>query len=259
MQTAPSDVDHVYAQSNAANHQNSKNMSFSDDFEKMKTVVKAAEDEIVMAVMFHETWKPTAFDEDLHARIGTSYAAHSFNIVRIALRREMILALMRVWDNDSRAVGVTKLADKLKNKQFFMDLVTERAARLGLASPGAEASVAEALESKRQNVLALIGKYTAGGSGHIAFEKIKALRHKRLAHRQADDAPTTRIDPDDKEVEAFYEDSLSVVELLMSLVLAKAFDLNEARDVYRHHAKFFWAGTKGERTEGHPSYRKHMG
>ena len=230
-------------------------MSFDDDFEKMTAVVKAAEDEIVMAVMFHETWKPAAFDEHLRARIGTSYAAHSFNIIRLALRREMLLALMRVWDSNKAAVRMTAIAEKLKEDKFFQDLVAKRAERLGMVSSGVEMQLTRTLEPKRQAVLSLIRKYAEGGSGRAAFKKIKALRDERLAHRQADDASTARDDPNDKEVETFYEDSLSLMTLLLSLVLAKAFDLNEAGSVYRHHAKFFWASARGERTKGHPNYR----
>jgi hypothetical protein len=231
-------------------------MNFDDDFERMTAVVKAAEDEIVMAAMFHETWKPAAFDEDLRTRMGTSFATHSFNIVRIALRREMILALMRIWDSNKEAVRMTAIAEKLNEDIFFRNLVTKRAAGLGIASAGVEARMTETLEEKREAVLSLVRKYADGGSGRVAFKKIKALRDERLAHRQACDASTARDDLDDKEVEAFYEDSLSVVTTLLSLVLAKAFNLNEAGDVYRHHAKFFWAGVRGERTEGHPNYRK---
>ena len=57
--------------------------------------VNAAQQEFDMTVMFHETWKPTAYDDDLHRRMGTSYATHTFKVLRMALRREMVLALMR--------------------------------------------------------------------------------------------------------------------------------------------------------------------
>jgi hypothetical protein len=36
--------------------------------------VKAAQQEFDMVVTFHETWKPIAYDNDLHRRMGTSYA-----------------------------------------------------------------------------------------------------------------------------------------------------------------------------------------
>ena len=57
--------------------------------------VKAAQQEFDMAVMFHETWKPLAYDKDLHKRMGNSFATRTFLVVREALRREMLLALMR--------------------------------------------------------------------------------------------------------------------------------------------------------------------
>ncbi len=57
----------------------------------LRESVKASQEEFDMAVMFHETWKPTAYDDDLHRRMGTSYATHTFNVVRVALRREMVL------------------------------------------------------------------------------------------------------------------------------------------------------------------------
>ena len=39
-----------------------------------------------MAIAFHEVWKPAAYDTDLHARMGVSYATQAFNITRTALR-----------------------------------------------------------------------------------------------------------------------------------------------------------------------------
>jgi hypothetical protein len=44
-----------------------------------------------MAVMFHEVCKPTECDEDMHNQMDVSYAANSFNIVKIARRRECCL------------------------------------------------------------------------------------------------------------------------------------------------------------------------
>ena len=68
----------------------------------LRAKVTAAHEEFDMAVTFHEAWKPAAYDSDLHVRMGASYASHTFLTVRTALRREMLLALMRLWDNDSR-------------------------------------------------------------------------------------------------------------------------------------------------------------
>jgi len=231
-------------------------MNFEEAFEKVKTIVEAAEGEAVMAAMFHETWKPAAFDKELTARMGTSFATHSFNIVRIALRREMILSLMRIWDSNPKALRMTVICENLKDDVFFRRLVAKRAASLGMASASIEAYMAKSMEPRRAEVLSLIRRYTEGGSGYGAFRKLRALRDKRLAHRQTNDLSTAVDNPEDNEVETFYKDSLSVVTLLLSLVLGRAFNLDEAGDVYRHHAKFFWVSVRGECTEGHPYYRK---
>lgn len=230
-------------------------MSFDDEFERMKDTVKSVQDEIVMAVMFHETWKPTAYDVDLHNRMGRSFATHSFHIVRMSLRREMLLALMRLWDTNKEAIRMTAIADKLRNKDFFDAIVAKRAACTGLSSTGVVSIMRQALEPKRDAVVKLVRKYSKDGAGYAAFEKLRTLRHERLAHRQTAPTNATLADATDIEIESFYEDNLEIIRLLLSLVLATAFDLKEAADVYRHHANFFWASARGERTEGHPNYR----
>ncbi|WP_236238147.1 hypothetical protein [Pseudomonas faucium] len=45
--------------------------------ERLKSIVDTARQEVDLAVMFHETWRPAAYDTDLHSRIGTSYASHA--------------------------------------------------------------------------------------------------------------------------------------------------------------------------------------
>jgi hypothetical protein len=78
--------------------------------------VKAAQQEFDMAITFHETWRPIAYDEDLQKRMGKSSATQTFLVVRSALRREMLLALMRLWDKDQRNVGMElSIADLLRD------------------------------------------------------------------------------------------------------------------------------------------------
>jgi hypothetical protein len=44
----------------------------------LREKVNAAHQEFEMAVTFHEVWKPAAFDDDLHKRMGASYATNAF-------------------------------------------------------------------------------------------------------------------------------------------------------------------------------------
>lgn len=230
-------------------------MNVDDKIERMKAAVRAAEDEVVMAVMFHETWKPAAYDVDLQERMGQSFATHSFQIVRWSLRREMLLALMRLWDTNKQGLRMTAIAEALRDEQFFSALVARRASGMRLSAAGVADCMRRTLEPKRDTVLQLVQKYSEGGSGFGVLDKLRTLRHERLAHRQTAPASAPRSDATDQEVDSFYADNLELVRLLLSLVLATVFDLSEAADVYRHHAKFFWASARGERTQGHPNYR----
>lgn len=240
------------------------------DIEKLKNMVDTARQEIELAVMFHETWRPAAYDTCLHDRIGTSYAAHAFQIIRLSLRRELLMALTRLWDSNKQAVRMSLIADRLRDPKLFEALVQFRAQRTSLRSMFVLESMREALTPKRDQILDLINKYSEGGIASEVLKKLKKLRHQHLAHRQLPNVPVAVEGSDtsgqqgeegeqpdwatDNEIETFYQDNLVIICLLLSLVQGLAYDLSEATKVYKHHAKYFWASARGERTEGHPDY-----
>lgn len=223
--------------------------------DSLKATVRAAEDEALLAVMLHESWKPTAYDVDLQERMGTSFATHTFHVVRMALRRELYLAITRVWDTNKCAVRLTAILDTLRDEQCFDALVRERAGRLNIG-PDPAAAMRKALAPKRAEVLELIRKYMQNGEGESVLASLRSLRHERLAHRQVEaPANVAERQATDEQIEALYQDTLEIVTRLLSLVLARAFDIaNDAAGVYRHHARYFWAAARGERTEGHPNF-----
>lgn len=241
------------------------------EIEELKRIVDTARQEIELSVMFHETWKPAAYDGALQARIGPSYAAHAFQIIRLSLRRELLLALTRVWDTNKQAVRMSWIADCLRNKKLFEELVQDRARRIGLSSKFAPDVMRNTLTPMRDEILELICKYSANGTSFEVLKKLKWLRHQHLAHRQLPRAPVAPTESNtaeqqqeegeqpvwatDDEIETFYQDNLKIMRLLLSVVLGTAYDLSEATGVYEHHAKYFWASARGERTDGHPDYR----
>lgn len=235
-----------------------------DDILVVKNIFDTARQEVELAVMFHETWRPAAYDTDLHTRIGTSFAAHAFQIIRLSLRRELIMALNRIWDvKQPKAIRMNLIAERLGDKNFFDALVQYRAEQLGLSSPHAPDALRNALTPKRNQVRQLISKYNEGGTAFEVREKLKTLRHQHLAHREVVGAQDASIELDaahpkrvtNDEIETFYQDTLEIMRLLLSLVQGMSFDLAEASSVYKHHAKYFWASARGERTEGHPFFR----
>lgn len=243
----------------------------AQQIERLKSIVDTAQQEIELAVILHETWRPAAYDAALHARIGTSYAAHAFQIIRLSLRRELLLALTRVWDTNTQAVRMTLISNRLRDRKFFEALVQIRAQRFGDRSIFSLDMMRESLTPQRDQILALINKYSLDGPAFEVLKKLRTLRHQHLAHRQLPSAPVpvaasgtlgqqdeeveTPVWATDDEIEAFYQDNLEIIRLLLSLVQGVAYDFSGAAGVYKHYAKYFWASARGERSEGHPNYR----
>lgn len=212
---------------------------------QLREQVKAAQDVLDMAVTLHAVWKPAANDTDLHKRLGKSYATQAFNVVRVALRREMILALMRLWDRDPRAVGLPALIKAVNTKAVMDALVADRASHLGIAD--AEDAIRQTLAEKAVAITTLVDAYGAGGAKAASLEKLRTLRNQRLAHTQVKARVFSEADALDDVIEGFYQDNAKVISGLLSVVSATAYDPLETGDVYSFYAKFFWASVHGER------------
>jgi hypothetical protein len=206
-----------------------------------------------MAVAFHELWKPAAYDKDLHSRMGKSFASQAFLITRTALRREMVLALMRLWDTNTKGIRMQSVAATLRETEVIDALALDRVKALGM--PEAIGQMRDDLGKRAAQVIRLINKYMEGGSHDAVLKKLLALRHERLAHRQLAPTTATGANATDEEIEEFYQDNSKLIHILFSLANATAYDPEDTAKVYRHYASHFWAGARGEQTEGHPNYR----
>jgi hypothetical protein len=221
----------------------------------LRAAVEAAVEEFDMAVMFHEAWKPAAYDEDLHKRMGVSYATNAFRIVQIALRREMLLALARLWDKNPRTVGLQFITKALANKSIVEALAADRAdnsASSGTGKAWLRDQMRGSLAHLAIEAIALTNKYSKGGTYYEVRERLTHLRNEHLAHRQIQ--PSTPTETTEEEIEIFYQDSSKLISLLSSIFNGIAYDPFDTAGVYRHYAKLFWATARGERTEGHPNY-----
>jgi AbiU2 len=242
----------------------------------LQTKVRAGSEEFNMAIACHEAWKPAAYDAALHERLNQSFAANTFITIRQVLRREMLLALMRLWDNNPKAVGMASIAKSLKDDGLVDALAAaceaqwENGTVFGQddVSPEHRAAVEEAsreaerafgwrqaalLRESVAKALALIEKYSKGGSGHDLFQSLRHLRNKRLAHREVASVP--RADATDEQIEAFYQDMATLIELLRSVAENVCYLPEETANIRRRHAALFWDSVCGERHECHPAYR----
>jgi hypothetical protein len=244
--------------------------------------VKGADEEFHIALAFHEAWKPAAYDEALHERIGRSYAANTFRVIAAALRREMLLALMRLWDNDSRAVRMKLVGETLQKSQVVealagatarqwdqpidpstvADFPEEQRARMLEAIRRNEANFgSEAAQTQRARIteaVSIIRKYV-DGDGQATLRSLRSLRNKRLAHREVEANSAAAPEAEsatNQQVESFYQDMAKLIRLLKGAVERTSYNPDETAHRYAKNAALFWAGVKGERTEGHPNYRQ---
>lgn len=200
--------------------------------------VTAAQQEFDMAVAFHEVWKPATYDMDLHNRLGTSYATQAFLVTRAALRREMLLALTRLWDTNTQSIRMRCVWASLRDEEVLDALAFERAKRGGWLEVLVE--MRNDLRKKAAEAVLLLSKYMEGGTHCAVLAKLTALRNERLAHRQLATATATGANATDEEIEEFYQDNSKLIEILLSVVNAMAYDPQDTAKVYGLYASHFW-------------------
>lgn len=245
----------------------------------IEKIVREARAEFGQAAACHEAWRPMAFDKDLAGRMGRSYASNTFMTIREALRREVILSLMKLWDRGDDSTSFPKVMEALKSPRVVDHFAAVCAAPWGeppaeFADDIPEEARAEVVgrveESERltglqfaddlrihaREALRILESYSPGGDKHQVVHRLKLIRNKRLAHRDLDhvaqlaEYPT----PDDEAVELFYQDMSQCVRLLTLVVANMDYRPQETAAIHKRHAEIFWRGVRGERTEGHPDY-----
>lgn len=212
----------------------------------LKHMVTAAQEEFDLAVTFHEIWKPAAYDKELHGRLGNSYATQAFLVTRAALRREMVLALVRLWDTNKEGLRMELIWHHLRNSEVIDVLSQDRASRLGFCD--VLEHMREDLADKAHRATELIAKYMEGGPRNNVLKTLRTLRHKRLAHRQASVTTAPGASATDEEIEEFYQDNSKLIHILLSLVNAMAYDPQDTAGVFGFYAKSFWERLQPART-----------
>ncbi|MEX3982798.1 hypothetical protein AB4Y45_27880 [Paraburkholderia sp. EG287A] len=227
---------------------------------EVETQVNAAMEEATRAIAFHESWRPMAYDGELHKRMGNSYAGGTFVVIREALRREMLLALLRVWDDQQKSLGLKRTFDALRIPAVLNALIVKR---VGEHSGSAfDRILAEHIASSCVDYInkagELFDRYWKRGEASHVMQHLQVLRNTMLAHNQLAPQRITGKDATDDEIEAFYRDTRTIVECLLHAMHATALDMNDTQGVYETYARYFFGAVRGERTEGHPEYHRPM-
>ena len=230
--------------------------SIDEKLDRLAKKAGAISGEYDLASKVHETWKPMISDQQLHNRIGKSYSANTFVVIRDALRRDMVMALMRIWDNGDDTLSLFALLQEIDVPDVMDALVARRSERLVKAGiPGIEQQVREQLSGQREKLRVMIAEYGAGGASADTLGYLRDVRNTRLAHnlstKRKKKGSLKRL-PEDKGIEQFYLHTSGIVKGVLHLLAGNAYEPDEAAAIYRDYAAYFWEGVKGEQTEGHP-------
>jgi hypothetical protein len=223
---------------------------------ELKAQVSAMRKEFDQAVAFHATWSPMVHDSNLIERMGASYATNTFNVIQIALRREMLFALMRIWDTNRQSINLQKVAATLNEQTTTQELANERNSSvidLSSSNGAYKEMIMACLVDAAQEAIALIGSWSKDGEHFPIRDNLTRLRNEFLAHHQIESAVVT-LEIRDHEIDSFFDATLRLVRLLMSLVNRVSYNPSDTGDVYDRHAKLFWASVRGEKTLGHPNF-----
>jgi hypothetical protein len=150
----------------------------------------------------------------------------------------MLLALIRLWDTNTKAIRMQFIWTVLREKELIDAIVLDRANRFGWLEVVDE--MRDDLGKKAAEAVLLLNKYMEGGTHRAVLEKLLVLRHERLAHRQLATATATGASATDEEIEEFYQDNSKLIEILLGVVNAMCYDPQDTAKVYRFYASHFW-------------------
>lgn len=222
-----------------------------EKLDRLSMTANAISDEYDLAARNHETWKPMVSDKDLHDRIGRSFAAHTFGWIRDAVRRDMVLALMRIWDSGKGTLNLFRLMEDIDNPEIMDALVARRSERVPASI---EPQMRQRLSDQRERLRAMIDEYGEGGASEGTLDRLRIVRNGVLAHNLSTKRNGKKMPDDltDAMVDQFYQHTSGIVRGVLSLLDATAYNPDEAAAQYGQCAGYFWEGVKGEQTEGHP-------
>lgn len=245
----------------------------------LRKKVTAATHEFNVAIALHHNWEICVSDGDLHTRLSHSYAYGAFIVIRQALRRELLLALTRMWDKNKKSLSMIGVANLLRDKRLQDALVTDYANQWGRTDPdglnvlqegetelvrlafrhserqhGLERG--EVLRAQANRAIDIIAAFEGGGSRIETLDYLRTLRDQHLAHHQInpDEVDVEQKAVGDGDVENFYYDMYELIRLVNAVAHGADYRPEETSAMHLRHATFFWRGVRGERTEGHPDY-----
>lgn len=244
--------------------------------EKIRTEAAEVMRELRGAIAAYCLFKAAAVDAALLERVGfTGRASLAFQFARESHHRDCVMALMRIWDKDKRALSLDKLLGKLKDRGLADELKRQRLAERMSDYEGYRVldrekhTAAELVEidrilkddsAKRAKQAAdrvdgevreclRLAKQAAEGPIAEAKALLRSLRDQRLAHVEI--SPPPDRPPPSRLVQIGDERillnlTITIVEKLSGLLDDAEVDLRSLERQWRRNAAALWHSVKSE-------------
>ena len=204
--------------------------------------------DLMTAVACFEIFRVAARDKTLLDRLGKSFSTGAFNAIRNSLYREVVLALMRIWDKSPK--------NNLRMEEIILNLTRsevvasiKRRRREAFGDMGHNADAAEAQVEREIRQIKFIQNRIMRGSLRNAFKALEKHRNEFLAHSTLGRSSASEIR------DVVYGDERYL--LRWSAILSKKLNLlldlhtsprSDFRD-FKIAAKCFWGPVRAETVE----------
>jgi len=194
--------------------------SIQEKISALKASVQTAKEDLTAALAFYEAWKPVASDEQLLAKLKQSPVATTILTIRLALKREMLLALDRLWQNMERA------SRSIKSRDVLSALTKERSSK-----PAMQAVVRRQLAQHLAASTAMLDNYASDYAKATLDRWLTAssLRTSDLA-----------ADMEASEIGKLVADLRELTSRLSSLALGECDDFLDVAQQYSDMSLQFW-------------------
>ena len=209
-------------------------------------------------VAFYEVWKPAVLDQELLQRLNETLAGNAFVTIRAALQRELIMSIMRIWDDHDDAICLRKIMTLLDDHRTLGAIVNRAIDRQfegqDIDRTALHQDMLKGYQASVEVCRKIISKYKSGAR-HEFFKRIGQLRDEHLAHRQVIRGKLPTGTDDMPLFEEFVTDTRMLVADLLNIIHNRLID-RALPGLVQQDAKLFWASVRGEADSSHPDYQR---
>lgn len=197
-------------------------MPLKQEMAKAKSIALELEKDLIRCIALLAIWNRANDKKDIKSRYNNTYEAHALSIIHDSLHITMIMALMRMYDNDRRSASIPTLIGLLESANLLEELKKN-------SRPQRE-HIDKWLDSVKLRYARLKNEQT--------LKALRRLRNYALAHADIKKASLhgARYGYERKVLER----TIPIIELLLLIVHSRDANFSEVRGIWKRYSNYFW-------------------